>query len=224
MDNWNVRNMLVVLVAGLLVLCSLRETQATVYGWKGDGGVLHLSNDPEVIPELQRPLAQQFTSKFAGVTVPVVTESAPSAATTIAPIDAQVSAYQRGLEQGLQTAERQVELAGALARTVLEAAPRTPPVRIVVQQPGPVIIREVSPVDYSPFYGFNSPYGYADFPLWSACAPSSRFSFHYSFRCSRFVPHSHFFPGARRVRGELFLPQGHFSHHGFLSGPAFVGR
>lgn len=224
MDNWNIRNMLAVLVAGLLVFCSLREAQATVYGWKGDGGALHLSNDPDVIPESQRALAQQFTSKFVGVTVPVVTESAPSAATVIAPSDVQLSAYQRGLEQGLQTAARQVNLVGELARMILEAAPRTPPVRIVVQQPGPVVIREVSPADYSPFYGFSNSYAYADFPLWSACSPSSRFSFNYSFRCSRFVPHSHFFPSARRARTGLFFPHGHFSHHGFLSGPAFVGR
>lgn len=223
MDNWNIRNRLVVLVAGLLVFCVFRDVQATVYGWKGDRGVLHLSNDPEVIPESQRAGAQQFTSKFAGIALPVTTESAP-AATVLAPDETQLHAYQRGLEQGLHTAERQIELAGALARTVLEAAPRTPPVRIVVQQPGPVVIREVFPADYAPFYGLGEAYGYTDFPPWSGCAPSSRFAFNYSFRCSRFVPHSHFFPGTRRRGSGLYFPHGHSSHHGFISGAGFVVR
>jgi hypothetical protein len=216
-------------VTGILVLLSSAYARATVYEWKGEGGVLHLSNDLEVIPEAQRASAQQYTSKLAGVTVPVSTESPPPAAREMTPVDVQLNAYQRGLEQGLQTAERQVTLAGELARTVLEAAPRTPPVRIVVQQPGPVVIRDVSPAYYTPayyapFYGFGGPYGYYDFPLWSACAPSPRFSFNYSFRCSRFIPHSHFFPGVRGPRTGFFFPSGHFSHHGFLSGPAFVVR
>lgn len=225
MGNWSIRNILTVLVAGLLVLAAWRGAQATVYGWKGDGGVLHFSNDPEMIPELQRAAAQQFTSKFAGLAVPVATELVPSGAAAVAQDEVQLSAYQQGLERGLQTAERQVELVGELTRSVLASVPRTPPVRIVIQQPGPVVIREVSPVDYSPFYGLGELYGgYTDFSSWSACSSSPRFSFSYSFRCSRFIPHSHFFPGTRRRRSGLYFPHGHASHHGFISGAGFVAR
>lgn len=224
MNRRNVSNMLATVLAGFLVVFSSGEARATVYGWKGESGVLHLSNDLTLIPEAQRPVAQQFTSKFAQAEAPVATEMTDPTAAGGPLANTQLSAYQQGLAQGLQTAERQVALAGDLARAVLEAAPRTPPMRIVVQQPAPVVIRETYPVDYSPFYGFDGWYGYAGLPLLSACAPSPRFAFNYSFRCSRFIPHSHFFPGARGPRTGLFFPNGHFSHHGFLSGFGFAVR
>jgi hypothetical protein len=143
-----------------------------------------------------------------------------------------MNAYERGLAQGLHTAERQVALAGELARNIVAAIPRPAPPRIIIQQPGPTIIREVSPAyDALPFYGFISPYASFNWGV--------PYGYSYGFR--RLVPHSHFFPTSRRSlrarrtglffspafrarHGELFFPDGHFSHHGFLSGHGFVVR
>jgi len=214
------------------VLCSSTPLAwATVYGWKGEGGVWHLTNDPDAIPEAHLPSAQKFTSKFAGSNAVVVAEPAPPSTTVSTPVDLQLHAYERGLEQGLQTAERQVALAGELARDILSSVPRTPPPRIIIQQPGPTIIREVSPDYYpTPFYGFISPYRSFNW---------GDYSYPYGFR--RLVPHSHFFPGSQRSlrsrrtglffsptfrarQGEIFFPHGHSSHHGFISGRGFVVR
>ncbi|MBI3304439.1 MAG: hypothetical protein HYZ72_20445, partial [Deltaproteobacteria bacterium] len=131
----------------------------------------------------------------------------------------QASAYERGLERGLQTAEHQVALAGELARTVLAAVPPAPPTRIVIQQPAPTIIRYISPA-YSapPFYGFIGPYA----PYFFGSLYG--FSYAYGFNRGRFVPHSHFFPGTRSRRTGLFFPHGHFSQDGFLFGHGFVVR
>jgi hypothetical protein len=216
--------MLAIFSIGILLLLFTVPAQATVYGWRGVGGELHLSNDPEAVPEVQRPSARQFTSKLVGVVPPASPVSEPSSTTETAPVNLQLDAYQRGLEHGLQTAERQVALAGELAQKVLAAVPRTPPPRIIVQQPGPVIIRDVSPVYYPSFPGFGGPYDYHGLSAWSACGSSSRFSFTPRFRCSRFVRHSHFFPGSRRSRAGVFFPHGHSSHHGFLFGHGFVAR
>ena len=127
-----------------------------------------------------------------------------------------MSAYERGLERGLQTAERQVALAGELARTVLTAMPPAPPTRIIIQQPAPMIVRYVSPDYYAPpFYGFIGPY-----------MPYSPYGFGYAYGFShgRFVPHSHFFPGTRGQHTGLFFPHGHFFQDGFLFGHGFVVR
>jgi hypothetical protein len=224
--------MLACAVLGVSVSYLTPLAQATVYGWKGERGVWHFSNDLESVPEAYRPTAQKFTSKLAGAIVSV--EPAPSPEPTPTSVDPQLSAYERGLEHGLHTAERQVALAGELARNILSAVPRTPPSRIIIQQPGPTIIREVSP-DYSPspFYGFIGPY---------VPSPWGRFQgYGYPYGFRRLVPHSHFFPGSRRSlgarrtgvffspafrerHGELFFPHGHFSHHGFLFGHGFVVR
>jgi hypothetical protein len=187
---------------------------ATVYSWKGESGTLNLSNDPEEVPEAHRETAEQFTTKLAD-------KSAPEAAMPLAPATPEetlLRVYERGLDRGLQSAERQVALAGELARSVLSAVPQAPPTRIIIRQSPPTVVHRVSP-GYGgyPFYGFigpympYSPYGYG-------------FGYAYGFRHGRFVPHSHFFPGTRGRRTGIFFPHGHFSQDGFLFGSGFVVR
>jgi Domain of unknown function (DUF4124) len=212
-------------VAALLVsvLCCASSAHATVYSWRDENGKLHLCNDQEEVPEAHRTTAKTFKSKFAAqtpVAVPV-TVPAPSAEPVA------ISAYERGLERGLQAAERQVALAGELARTLLAAAPQpppppppSPPQVIIIQQPATVVryvSPEPSPYYAPPFYGFIAPYStYYGFPY--------SFTYPYGFGRGRLIPHSHFFPGARRRRAGLYFPYGHASHRGFLFGHGFVVR
>src|SRR5262249_10814488 len=68
-----------------------------------------------------------------------------------------------------------------------------------------------------PFYGFIAPYStYYWFPY--------NFTYPYGFGGGRFIPHSHFFPGARKQPARLYFPYGHASHRGFLFGHGFVLR
>jgi hypothetical protein len=206
---------------GMAMCCWASLAQATVYGWKDANGVWNLSNDLESIPEAGLPSARKFTSKLARNSASSVTEPAPPLESVATPVNLQLNAYERGLEQGLQAADRQVALAGELARNILAAAPRTPPPRIIIQQPGPMIIREVLPEHYPAFFhGFIAPYVPSHWRL------SYGYGYPYGFR--RLVPHSHFFPGSRRGlrarRERIFFPQGHSSHHGFLAGYGFVIR
>lgn len=194
-----------------------------------------LTNDPEAVPDAHRASAQKFTSKkLASRSAAVPGESAPPPEPITTPGNLQLSAYERGLERGLQSAERQAALAGDLARNILAAVPPPSPPRIIIQQAGPTIIREVSPSYYpQPFYGFLSPYASFHWGL--------PYGHVYPYGFQRLVPHSHFFPGSRRSlrarrtglffsltfrarHGELFFPHGHSSHHGFLSGHGFVIR
>ncbi len=212
MRNETLCRLSVAVSTALLFFCSSAPAQATVYAWKGKSGVLNLSNDQDDVPEAQRAAAEKFTTKLAGT-------SAPEGTVPLAPPSPEagpMSAYERGLERGLLTAERQVALAGELARTVLTAMPPAPPTRIIIQQPAPMIVRYVSPTYYAPpFYGFIGPYA-PYFPY--------GFGYAYGFGFGRFVPHSHFFPGTRGVRTGLFFPHGHFSQDGFLFGHGFVVR
>lgn len=197
-------------IGSFVFLLSL-PVHATVYGWKSKGRVLNLSNDLEDVPEAQRATAIVFISKLATNGVPKETRT-PSPS----PKADQTNAYERGLERGLQTAERQVALAGELARTVLASVPPAPPVRIVIQQPPQMIVRYVAP-DYDvPFSGFIGPY--------TPYSPYYNSGYAYGFSRGRFVPHSHFFPGTRGRRRGLFFPHGHFSRDGFLFGHGFVVR
>jgi len=196
---------------GAIVLLLSLPAQATVYGWKSKG-VLYLSNDLGDVPEVQRTTALMFIS------TPANGGAAKEDGTPTPPIREreQGSDYEHGLERGLQTAERQVALAGELARTVLAAAPPAPPIRIVIEQPPQVIVRYVSPAYDVPFYGFIGPY-VPDFPYYGA-------GYAYGFRRGRFIRHSHFYPGTRSRRRGVFFPHGHFSRDGFLFGHGFVVR
>jgi uncharacterized protein DUF4124 len=214
MSGGDLSKSLTVVFIGLTLALSSTAAHATVYLWKNEKGVLNLGNDLDDVPEAQRAAAEKFTSKFAGKSTPEGT----GPVTLPDPESEPISLYERGLERGLQTAERQVALAGELARTVLTAMPPAPPTRIIIQQPAPTIIRYASPQYYTPpFYGFIGPY-----------MPYSPYGFNYGysygFGYGRFVPHSHFFPGTRGVRGGLFFPHGHFSQDGFLFGHGFVVR
>jgi hypothetical protein len=213
MSGGNYRKLPTVLSIGLSLFLSTSLAHATVYAWKGESGTLHLSNDEEHVPEARRATAQEFTAKPVSASAPEATAPIMSAGSeaTLA------STYERGLERGLQMAERQVALAGELARSVLAAVPPAPPVRIVIQQPAPTIIRYGSRGyrDY-PFYGFIGPY----IPY----SPYGRFGYAYGFRRGRFVPHSHFFPGTRGRHTGMFFPHGHFSRDGFLFGHGLVVR
>ena len=132
---------------------------ATVYSWRDENGKLHFCNDQEEVPEAHRTSAKTFKSKLAAqnpVEVPV-TAPAPSAEPVA------ISAYERGLERGLQAAERQVALAGELARTLLAAAPQPPPSLTSANHHCPTptpVVRYVSPEPaYAPpYYGFIAPY------------------------------------------------------------------
>jgi hypothetical protein len=216
----------------ILMLCVFPgQANATIYGWQEDGGVLNLSNDPEEVPDTET--AQKYTTRFLKKSAKKDTKAADKTESTettaTAPITdpataevERLRAYERGLEQGLATAERQVQMAGELARTVLSAIPPAPPVQprapvhIVVQQAAPVV-RHSSPGQNSPFYGFIGPY-----------TPHSYFGGHggysYGFRQGRFPRHSHFYPGRRGGRRGLFFPRGHFSRDGFLFGHGIVLR
>src|SRR5215204_4533602 len=99
----------------LSVLLCASSARATVYSWRDEDGRLQFCNDQEEVPEAHRTSAKTFKSKFVAqnpVEVPV-TAPTPSAEPVA------ISAYERGLEHGLQTAERQVALAEELARTLL---------------------------------------------------------------------------------------------------------
>ena len=198
---------------GLILVLFATHASATVYGWKSEDGALHFSNDPGAVPETYRLTAEEFTSKLVGKEVPVE-EAPPPPSLTGEPLNT----YERGLERGLEVAERQVALAGELARSVVAATPARPPVRVIIRQSAP-IVRYVSP-GYSgiPFYGFVGPYA----PHFST--PYYWASYAYGVGHGRFVPHSHFFPGTRGRHRGLFFPHGHFSQDGFLFGHGLVVR
>ena len=208
-------------IAGVLLVSMLfcaSSTDATVYSWRDENGRLHFCNDQEEVPEAHRTSAKTFKSKLAAQSPVAVPVNAP--APSAEPVT--ISAYDRGLERGLQAAERQVVLAGELARTLLAAAPQPPPPPappqiIIVQQPAP-IVRYVSPEPaYAPpFYGSIAPYSTYGFPYNDTYA--------YGFGRGRLIRHSHFFPGARRRRPGLYFPYGHSRHRGFLFGHGFVVR
>lgn len=205
------------LIVGACLFLLPSVGNATVYEWRGESGVRHLTNNEDEVPEAHRPVAKTFTSKLAAqnpVASPPVTAPAPSVAPDT------ISAYERGLERGLQTAERQVALAGELARTLLVATqppPPAPPQIIIVQQPAP-IVRYVSsePAYAPPYYGHIAPYSTYGFPYNDTYA--------YGFGRGRLIRHSHFFPGARRRGPGLYFPYGHSRHRGYLSGYGFVVR
>jgi hypothetical protein len=221
----------VTLLVGILFFVAF--THAAVYSWRDEKGRLHFCNDQEEIPEAYRASARMFKSKFAAPSPVEVSVTSPSPNTEV-PVTAPspstepvaISAYERGLERGFQAAERQVALAGELARTLLAAAPAppspppSPPQVIIIQQPA-TVVRHVSPgptASYAPpFYGFIAPYStYYGFPY--------SFTYPYGFGRGRLIRHSHFFPGARRRRSGLYLPYGHASHRGFIFGHGFVVR
>jgi len=216
MSGWDFCKLPTVLFLGFMFFLASAPARATVYLWRGENGAMNLVNDLDDVPEAQRATAKKFTSKLAS-------KSAPEGAVPSAPADPEAgapSAYERGLERGLATAERQITLAGELARTVLTAMPPAPPTRIIIQQPAPTIIRYASPYYYAPpFYGFIGPYS----PYFPYGFPYG-FGYSYGFGFGRLVPHSHFFPGVRGVHTGLFFPHGHFSQDGFLFGHGFVVR
>jgi len=172
---------------------------ATVWSWKGEGGVLMLSNDPGDVPTDQRASAHRFTAKPAPGPAP--DEAAPPPQPT--PDAAQADAYERGFDAGLQAAERQVALAEELASTLLAAVPQTPPAPIVIEQSSPAVPPDVAPdVDY----GGVPPYG-------GLAGPYVPYPFPYGFAVG-FVSHRHFFPGAQGRRFAPFLRHSQFTRAG----------
>lgn len=204
------------LLVSVLLLSSSTVVHATVFAWKGEGGALHLSNDPEEVPETHRPSARQFTSKFAGKAAPEALAPAspppPSAEST--------TAYERGIERGLIAAERQMEMTNEILKTTLQVVHQPPPPAptIIIQQPSEPIVRYVDRgPDYFPYYGPIAPYA----AYWGV---PYAYRYPYGFSRGRLVPHSHFFPGTRRRSLGLFFPYGHSTQHGFISGHGFVVR
>ncbi|MGE0822307.1 MAG: DUF4124 domain-containing protein [Candidatus Binatia bacterium] len=209
---WTLR----LLFVGSLILTAPAVSSATVFGWTEEEGVRHFTNDPEAVPEAHRPSVQQFTSKLAAK--PSTTDM-PSPSPVLPGLPA-YNAYERGLEHGLELAERQVALASEMARSILQAAPPVPPPPMIIiqQQPAPIIRYVDREPGWSPYYGFLAPYTSL---YWGGYYPSS---YPYGFRSGRLIPHSHFFPGTRGGHRGLFFPYGHFSHQGFLFGHGFVSR
>ena len=177
-------------IAGVLLLSPL-VSHATVYSWRGEGGVLMMSNNPDDVPEDKRGSAQTFTSKPA----PKRAERAEEPADASAVVDA----YERGFDRGLAAAERQLSFAERLAAS----APPPPPVPIVVQ----------APAAPAPDYGYDYPdYDYPpDYPpgypplLASAYAPWA--VGYYPFGVvGRVAPH-------RRFPRAMIFPGRRFGHH-----------
>jgi len=185
--------MLLVSAVGLLV-GRQPVAHATIYSWKGEGGVLMLSNDPGDVPEDRQASAQKFTAKPAPPPVP--DEGAPPHLAGARA--AQIDAYQRGFDAGLEAAERQVALAEEFARTVLAAVPRTPPATIIIEQSAPPIEPDVAMGYAPPYYGLGGPYAPYPYPFPAAFAVS-------------FGPHRRFFPGAPGRRFAPFFQHGQFS-------------
>jgi hypothetical protein len=190
MIGGNLRWISSVSMVGLLFVLRSPPAHATVYSWRGEGGVLMLSNDPEDVPEDHRASAQTFTAKPAPRQPEGVDTPLPSSVEA-----AQLDAYERGFERGLQMGERQVALAESLARTVLAAVPPTPPAPVIVELPAPPSAPYAAPPYYpTPFYGIG---------------PYTPWPFGYTFAFGgRVVPHSHFFPGTRGRRSGLFFTHG----------------
>jgi len=208
----------VALLATVFLISSSTVVHATVFAWKGEGGALHFSNDPEEVPETHRTSARQFTSKLAGKAAP----EDLALASPLPPSAEPTTAYERGVERGLLAAERQMEMTNELLKTTLQAVrqpPPSPPSTIIIQQPSEPVIRYVDRNPYGPvpYYGFISPYS----AYWGV---PYAYHYPYGFSFGRFVPHSHFFPGTRGRNFGIFFPHGHSSHHGFLSGHGFVVR
>ena len=194
--GWNPGRMLLVSTVGLLFVWH-RVANATIYSWKGEGGVLMLSNDASDVPEHQQASAKKFTAKPAPRPLPDE-EATPHPSSASA---AQLDAYQRGFDVGLQAAERQVALAEELARTVLAAVPQTPPAPIIIEQSAPPIAPDVTDSYAPPYYGVPPYYGLA--------GPYAPYAFPFAFAVS-FVPHRHFVPGAFGRRFAPFVPHGPF--------------
>ena len=194
------------LLVSTVALLFLRPpvARATVYSWKGEGGVLMLSNDPGDVPEDQQASAQKFTAKPAPRPRPGEEAMLPPMSARTA----QADAYQRGFDAGLETAERQVALAEQLARSALAAVPQPPPATIVIEQASPQIAPDAASGYPPPYYGAPPYYG----------LPGPPYAFPYAFAVS-FVPRRHFFPGAG-AGGRRFVP---FFPHGQFS-RAWTGR
>jgi hypothetical protein len=201
---------------------------ATVYEWRSPNGDRHFSNDVATVPEDKREAARTFTSRFAGIQTPAAPSPAPanhtqdSAALQTSTAQAHIAAYERGLERGLQTAERQVRMAAELARTVLAAAPRRPPTQIIIRQSAPQV-RHIYSHAPAPFYGFIGPYSHYGSSYFSHRSYPHR-SHAYGFRRGRFISHSHLSPSRHRRPRGIFFPRGHQSKERFLFGHGFVLR
>lgn len=186
---------------------------ATVYGWKEKGGVMYFSNSAEDVPEAYREGTRTFTSKLAEKERKAA-EAGPKVSPPVESMPTE-SAYTQGFEKGLGVASQQVQIAGELARKVLESVPRQAPPRMVVHGPTVVVMRSPYSYAWHPYagYGYIGPY----IPY----SPYLSFGYPYSFGYGRFLPHSHFFPYTRARRSGFFFPRGHSSHHGFLFGHGF---
>jgi len=197
---------------GLVVILSTSFSlgvSAAVYEWKSPNGSRHFSNDVATVPEDKRDAARAFTSRFAGKSLPAGASPVPANRTqdssAVQADIARIAAYERGLERGLQTAERQVRMATELARTVLAAAPRRPPTQIIIRQSAPQVRHVFSHDPYHSSYFRHRSYSYG-------------------FGHGRFVSHSHLSPSRHRGHRSIFFPRGHHSRRGFLFGHGLVMR
>jgi len=213
--------LLIGLISFLSSLLSSPLAHATVYAWKDDGGILYMSNDPGEVPEAARAGARSFTAKS-----PV----APSDSRAVAPSDSLAmegapappvasprrgDAFASGFERGVEMSERQARVLGELASSLVRAVPVAQPV--VIREPPAFVVRYVSP-SYAASYAGAFP---GCSPFWPA-VPGA-FTSSCAFGPSRFIPHSHFFPGTVGPRRGLFFPFGHATqNNGFLFGQGFL--
>lgn len=160
MIGWNSRR--VVLAAMVTLFLWHPVASATVYAWKGEGGVRMLSNDPNDVPPEQQASAEKFTAKPAPRSAPDDAAPPPPGAGAAAG-----EAYERGFDAGRESAEHEVALATELARTMVASAPQAPPAPIFIEQPEPAVVPDVASYYPPPYYGagYYPPYPFPYYGL-----------------------------------------------------------
>lgn len=192
----------------VLALLAASSAGATVYASRIDG-TLTLTNDLNAIPDAQRAAAKAFAAeKRAAKALAGETTPSPGPSLNRGPVEA----YERGLNQGLRIWRHRATNKPDLGRQMFaalseRARDRQPPGLTVgyVSRP-PVLVAHA---------GFIGPC--------SVGLPCGGFGYACGSSWGRFVPHSHFFPGALGPRTGLFFPRGHFSqNNGFIAGHGFI--
>jgi len=215
--------MRVAVLIGVLVVLLASRGEATVYTWVDQAGALHLSSSAEDVPEAERSSLRSFTAKAlppeaAAATSPADDGGAPfERMPRVSDPNDRPTAYERGLDRGLEVGEQEARIAGELARTMLGSiVPPPPPPPPPRREPPPFVVSVIP--SYYERVAVIAPYllFYPGVPFGGLVS---------TFGVSRFVPHSHFSPGTFGPRRGLFFPHGHATQdNGFLFGDAFVLR
>ena len=191
-------------MALVAVLLACPAAHATVYSWKGEGGVRIMSNDPDDVPKDQQGAAEQYTAKAGPKPAPAEDASSDALGADVGPGDP----YRRGFDAGLQAADREVALAGELAPSILASVPRTPPPPTIIYQ-----YQAAPPVAPQMAYGYPPPY-----PYYGVGAPYGSYPFGYPFLVTVESGRHAFRHGFQGARGRPY-PNGPFSPVAYPNGP-----